>query len=120
MKTMTRNLGVLATATVLACGAAACSKAEKNTPAPTPEKPAVTAPAAPAPATTAAPAADAYPVDTCVVTGEKLGGMGDVVKFDYKGREIRFCCQGCIAKFLAEPDKYLKILDDATAAKNAK
>ncbi len=114
-----QRFGILTVAAILACGATACSKAEnKPAPPPSPEKPAVTAPAAPAP--TAAAAADAYPIDTCVITGEKLGSMGDVVKFDYKGREIRFCCQGCIAKFLADPDKYLKILDDAAAAKKAK
>lgn len=64
-----------------------------------------------------APKADTYPIDTCVVSGEKLGGMGDTVKFDYQGREIRFCCPGCIGKFKADPAKYLKILDDAAKAK---
>ena len=64
-------------------------------------------------------AKDSYPLPTCVVSGDKLGGeMGAPVKFDYNGREIRFCCPMCIAEFKKDPAKYLKILDDA-AAKNA-
>ena len=62
---------------------------------------------------------DAYPLTTCVVSGDKLGGeMGAPVKFDYNGREIRFCCPMCVAEFKKDPAKYLKLLDDA-AAKNA-
>ena len=64
-----------------------------------------------------APKTDTYPLDTCVVSGEKLGGMGDPVKYDYKGREVRFCCQGCVKTFEKEPAKYLKKIDDAAKAK---
>ncbi|OGV74123.1 MAG: hypothetical protein A3K19_27055 [Lentisphaerae bacterium RIFOXYB12_FULL_65_16] len=68
-----------------------------------------------------APAAkDTYPLDTCVVSGEKLGGMGEAVKYDHNGREVRFCCKGCIDKFKADPDKYLKKLDEAAKAKAEK
>ena len=64
-----------------------------------------------------APAAkDTYPLDTCVVSGEKLGGMGEAVKYDHNGREVRFCCKGCIDKFKADPDKYLAKLDEAVKA----
>lgn len=64
------------------------------------------------------PAKDTYPLTTCVVSGDKLGGgMGEPVKFNYNGREIRFCCQGCIAEFKKNPEKYLKILDAAAAAR---
>jgi YHS domain-containing protein len=58
-------------------------------------------------------AEDTYPMDTCVVTGAKLGAMGDPVVYDYEGREIRFCCAGCIKQFEQDPQKYLKKLDDA-------
>jgi len=58
----------------------------------------------------------AYPVDYCVVSGEKLGGMGDPVKYDYKGRTVMFCCGGCINKFEAEPAKYIAVLDAAVAS----
>lgn len=65
------------------------------------------------------PKKDTYPLATCVVSGGKLGEMGDAVKYDYKGREIRFCCQGCIKTFEKDPAKYLKLLDDAAAKKQA-
>ena len=54
-----------------------------------------------------------YPLDKCLVTGEKLGSMGEPVKLVYEGREIKFCCSGCPDKFKADPKKYLKALDDA-------
>lgn len=60
----------------------------------------------------------AYPIDYCVVSGEKLGGMGDPVKYDYKGRTVMFCCNGCVKKFEAEPAKYIAALDAAVAATN--
>ena len=62
--------------------------------------------------------ADGYPLITCVVSGEPLeGDMGGPVSFDYKGREIKFCCPHCKKDFLKDPEKYLKILDDAAKAK---
>jgi hypothetical protein len=58
--------------------------------------------------------ADAYPLKTCLVSGEALGGeMGEPVRFDYKGRTIKFCCNECISKFKEDPAKYIKILDEA-------
>lgn len=70
----------------------------------------------------AAPDKDAYPLDTCVVSGEKLDSMDDLVKYAYKTpdgkeREVRFCCKGCIKKFKKDPEKHLKILDEAAAKK---
>lgn len=64
-----------------------------------------------------------YPLDTCVVSGDKLGGdMGPPVVFVYSNKdvnqEIKFCCPMCKPKFLADPDKYMKIIRDAEA-KNA-
>lgn len=61
----------------------------------------------------------AYPLDTCVVSGEKLGEMGEPYVFDYNGREVRFCCKMCKKKFLKDPDTFLKKIDDAAAAKKA-
>lgn len=54
-----------------------------------------------------------YPLDICIVTGEKLGSMGDVVIYNHEGREIRFCCQGCVSKFEANADDYLGKIDAA-------
>ncbi|MFH0907335.1 MAG: TRASH domain-containing protein [bacterium] len=67
----------------------------------------------------AADKADTYPLTTCVVSGEKLGEMGDPVIFNYEGREVRFCCKNCKKDFLKDPAKYLKKIDDASAKKAA-
>lgn len=59
-----------------------------------------------------------YPLKTCVVSDEKLGGdMGDPYVFKYKGREVRLCCKGCLDDFNKEPAKYLKKLDAAEKKK---
>ena len=58
------------------------------------------------------PASD-YPLDTCVVSGKKLGDMGAPVIVQVKGREVRLCCPGCKSKLEANPDEYLKKLDKA-------
>jgi YHS domain-containing protein len=52
-----------------------------------------------------------YPVEVCVVTGKKLGSMGDPYIYLHEGREIRFCCSGCIGKFKADSVNYLAKLD---------
>ncbi|HEY3319318.1 MAG TPA: efflux RND transporter periplasmic adaptor subunit [Planctomycetota bacterium] len=57
----------------------------------------------------------AYPLDYCVVTGAKLGEMGDPVVYQYEGRTIKFCCDSCPPKFKADPAKYLKLIDEAAA-----
>jgi hypothetical protein len=52
----------------------------------------------------------AYPKDTCIVTGNKLGSMGDPIAIVHEGQEVKFCCKPCIAKFKANPDKFLATL----------
>lgn len=69
----------------------------------------------------AAQSADAYPLSTCVVSGEKLGEMGPAVDYIHKeegkpDRLVRFCCKNCIKKFTKDPAKYLKQIDEAAAA----
>ena len=59
--------------------------------------------------------AEAYPIDFCVVSGEKLGSMGDPVEYDYNGRTVKFCCGGCIETFEATPAMYIAKLDSAAA-----
>ena len=61
--------------------------------------------------------ADDYPLDTCPVTGAKLGAMGKPVIYNYKGREIRFCCNGCPKKFEKDAATYLKKMDEAIIKK---
>ncbi|MFT3868691.1 MAG: hypothetical protein QM715_09340 [Nibricoccus sp.] len=64
----------------------------------------------------------AYPLDTCVVSGEKLGEMGTPIDYIHKeegkpDRLVRFCCKMCIGKFKKDPAKYLKLIDEAAAQK---
>ena len=56
-----------------------------------------------------------YPLDTCVVSGEKLGEMGDAYVFTYKGQEIKMCCKNCLNK---ETEKYMKKIQEAAAGKD--
>ena len=69
-------------------------------------------------------ATSAYPLDTCVVSGEKLGEMGAPVDYIYKeagkpDRLVRLCCNMCVPKFKKDPAKYLKLIDEAAAKKPA-
>ncbi len=49
----------------------------------------------------------AYPLKTCLVSGNELGSMGAPITKVYEGKEIKFCCKPCIKKFEANPAKYL-------------
>ncbi len=59
-----------------------------------------------------------YPLQTCLVSGEHLGGMGTPINYVYK-REgkpdqlIRLCCRHCLSVFLGNPEKYLAKLEAA-------
>jgi YHS domain-containing protein len=41
--------------------------------------------------------------------------MGDPFVYAYKGREIKFCCKGCLKDFNKAPDKYIKKIEEAEA-----
>ena len=43
----------------------------------------------------------------CIVTGNKLGSMGDPVSFQYAGETYKVCCAPCIKKFKKNPERYL-------------
>lgn len=60
----------------------------------------------------------AYPMETCMVSGKKLGAMGEPSRLVHEGREIKFCCEGCDGEFNSNLEKYTKIFDDAVAANN--
>lgn len=73
---------------------------------------------------TAGPKAS-YPLETCVVSGDKLEGgkMGEPIDYIHKeegmpNRLVRLCCKGCVRDFKSDPAKYLKKIDDAAAAKS--
>lgn len=57
--------------------------------------------------TTSGGGAKPYTKDTCIVTDNKLGSMGDPVTIYHEGQEIKLCCSPCVAKFEANPDKFL-------------
>ncbi len=80
-----------------------CDKKEPAAPAPK-DAPKAEAPKAGADAKTAA---KPYPLDVCVVSGEKLGSMGKPFVFVHQGQEIKLCCDGCKPDFEKEPAKYL-------------
>jgi len=59
-------------------------------------------------------AADVYPLDVCIVSGEKLGGeMGEPITYVHEGRTLKFCCKTCVGMFKKDPAKYLAKLDEA-------
>ncbi|MDA3959170.1 MAG: hypothetical protein PF961_00135 [Planctomycetota bacterium] len=50
-----------------------------------------------------------YPIATCLVSDEAIGSMKGMERsFVYAGQEVTVCCNGCIKKFAAQPDLYLK------------
>lgn len=56
-----------------------------------------------------------YTLKTCPVSDEKLGSMGDPYVHNHNGREIKFCCKGCLKDFNADSAKYIKKIDIAEA-----
>jgi hypothetical protein len=65
-----------------------------------------------------------YPLNTCMVSEDKLeeGDMGPPQDMVYRqegqpDRLVRLCCTHCVRDFKKDPAKYLKMIDDAAAAK---
>lgn len=62
---------------------------------------------------------DPYPLDICIVGNEPLGAnavtviLKDMADPLQEWRHMRFCCDTCVAKFRAEPAKYIAALDKA-------
>jgi hypothetical protein len=63
----------------------------------------------------AVPKGDPYPLAVCPVSGEKLGSMGDPIVKKYDGREVRFCCGGCVGRFEGDLKDSMKQLDKKIA-----
>jgi hypothetical protein len=74
----------------------------------------------PAPATAASPAPQQtqvlpagvkpYPLNVCIVGGEKLGGMGEPISVIHQGQQFKLCCDACLPKFKADPAQYVQKL----------
>ena len=54
-----------------------------------------------------------YPLDTCVVTGDKLGKQGTAYDFVYQNRLVRLSSKEHLATFLKDAPKFLSKLDAA-------
>ncbi len=63
---------------------------------------------------------DSYTLDKCPVSGQKLGSMGDPIVKEYDGREVRFCCAGCPAKFEADKAKSIEKINADIVKQQAK
>ena len=61
-----------------------------------------------------------YPLDTCVVSGEKLGSMGEVIDVVEGTRLARLCCKGCKKGFAKDPGKHMAKIDEALIAQQLK
>jgi hypothetical protein len=48
----------------------------------------------------------------CPVSQSPLGSMGDPIKVDVNGTPVFICCKGCRARLLADPEKYLAMLEN--------
>lgn len=62
-----------------------------------------------------------YPLDTCVVSGEKLGGeMGEPIDVIHKNRLVRLCCKGCKKALAKDPEVLIAKLDKAVVERQGK
>lgn len=58
-----------------------------------------------------------YPLDTCIVSDEKLDSMGEPYVFTEKGQEVKLCCKSCLKDFKKDKQKFLTKIDSANAKK---
>jgi hypothetical protein len=56
-----------------------------------------------------------YPLDTCVVSDEKLGADPSMKPhvFTHEGREIKLCCKSCLKDFKKDTAKYVAKIEAA-------
>jgi YHS domain-containing protein len=45
-----------------------------------------------------------YPAETCPISGQKLGAMGEPYNFVNEGHLVRLCCSGCLDQFNENPE----------------
>ncbi|MCB9917384.1 MAG: hypothetical protein H6832_03180 [Planctomycetes bacterium] len=65
---------------------------------------------------------DDYPLDSCPISGEKLGSMGNPIDRVVAGRLVRLCCKSCVKKLDQRAPMIVKLVDAqrARAARSAK
>lgn len=54
-----------------------------------------------------------YKLETCAVSDEKLGDMGEPFVFVHKDQEYKLCCKSCQKEFNKNPEKFVKKVDKA-------
>ncbi len=56
-----------------------------------------------------------YPLKTCLVSGAEIDDKGEMKphSINFEGREIKFCCKGCLPDFKKDSAKLMKQLDEA-------
>lgn len=54
---------------------------------------------------------DTYTLSECPVSGQALGSMGESVVETINGREVRFCCAGCVATYRDKTEEYEAKID---------
>ena len=61
-----------------------------------------------------------YPLDKCLVSGEKIGADSGMTPYAFveKGQEIKLCCKSCLKDFNKDKAGYLKKI--TAAEKKAK
>lgn len=59
-----------------------------------------------------------YTLDTCLISGKKLGEHGTPYVFSIDGQEIKLCCESCLEEFNSNANKLLKEI--AAKSKTAK
>lgn len=60
-------------------------------------------------------AAKPYPLDTCIVSDEKLEETEKPHVLVHNGQEIKLCCKKCAKRFEKDPAKYMKKLEEKKA-----
>jgi len=58
-------------------------------------------------------ATDHYPLEICVVSGQKLGAMGEPFIIKYQGKTVKLCCSKCLKEFNSDSAKFMTVLDEA-------
>jgi hypothetical protein len=56
-------------------------------------------------------AAKPYPLDTCLVAGEKLGEMGEPMVLVVGNQQVKLCCDACLPDLKENPAKFLAKLN---------
>ena len=56
-----------------------------------------------------------YPLDKCLVSGEKLGADPDMKPhtFTVDGQEVKLCCKSCLKDFNKNKAKYMAKIEEA-------